>query len=351
MEDFHSYGWYAKRIAKHMPKGVFKPAPKRLWGGLAYLAIVITGLLLISLFNWHPLIYLPISFILGASFAGMGFLGHEILHGTVVKKPWIRDLLGAIAFWPLSTGPKLWRKWHNLNHHIHTQHDENDPDAWPTLERLSKSKLVRWIYKLPLFIRAFFAFASLAIQFSAHSLKMFFAYIKDFKPKKQPEVWLQMILPWVTWIGLLFIIGWEKWLFAFFLPLLIANLIVMGYISTNHRLNPLVPVNDPLANSLTVTVPKWVDYIHFNFSYHTEHHLFPGMSSKHYPLVKHHIKKMWPERYHEMPISKALVALWKTPRAYFDNRELIDPSQGSLYGSLGNGLNPEQITIKKQLDD
>ncbi|MFC7061432.1 fatty acid desaturase family protein [Halobacillus seohaensis] len=347
MEDLHSYGWYAKRVAKYMPKGVFKPVPKRLWGGLAYLSIIISGLLIISLTEWHPLFFLPISFILGASFAGMGFLGHEILHGTVVKKPWLRDLLGAIAFWPLSTGPKLWRKWHNLNHHIHTQHEDNDPDAWPSLERLSQSKMFHWIYKLPLFVRAFFAFASLAVQFTAHSLKMFCAYIKDFKPKQQPKVWIQMALPWASWIGLLFLIGWEKWLFAFFIPLLVANLVVMGYISTNHRLNPLVPVNDPLANSLTVTVPKWVDYIHFNFSHHTEHHLFPGMSSKHYPLVKYYIKQLWPEKYHEMAMSKALIALWKTPRVYFDNRELIDPSHGHLYGSLGHGLNPENIDYKK----
>ena len=54
-------------------------------------------------------------------------LGHEILHGTVVRKAWLRDFLGAIAFMPLSTGPKLWRKWHNATHHVHTQHEENDP--------------------------------------------------------------------------------------------------------------------------------------------------------------------------------------------------------------------------------
>ena len=110
--------------------------------------------------------------------------------------------------------------------------------------------------------------------------------------------------------------GPGKWLFAYVIPLLIANFIVMAYIATNHRLNPIVPVNDPLANCLSVTVPRWVDVLHFNFSYHTEHHLFPAMSSKYYPLVKEKIKEMWPERYHEMPMTKAL-ALWNTPRVYY----------------------------------
>jgi fatty acid desaturase len=138
----------------------------------------------------------------------------------------------------------------------------------------------------------------------------------------------------------------------FFLPLLIANLIVMAYISTNHRLNPTTDVNDPLANSLTVTVPKWVDVLHFNFSYHTEHHLFPGVSSKYYPYVKQLIKEHWPERYHEMRFDQALLALWKTPRPYH-NHDLIDPSNGNVFGTLGNGLDPENIRSKfvDEMDD
>ncbi|MFA9558542.1 fatty acid desaturase [Evansella sp. AB-rgal1] len=346
MKDLHSFGWYAARVSKHLPKEAFQPVPTRLFGGLAYLIIVVGGFLAIGLFNLHPLINLFISIVLGLSFASLGFLGHEILHGTVVRKPWLRNFLGAIAFWPLSTGPQLWRKWHNMNHHVHTQHDENDPDAWPTLEKISKTKFLRWIYKLPFIVRSLSAFLSLSVQFTAHTLKCFAIYIKDFNPKTQPKVWLQAILPWATWIGLLFVMGFGNWFFAFLLPLLIANFIVMAYISTNHRLNPLVPVNDPLANSLTVTVPKWVDIMHFNFSYHTEHHLFPAMSSKYYPLVKKHLKEMWPDRYHEMPLTKALWALIKTPRVYFQHNDLVDVSGGRMISSLGNGLDPDNLKFR-----
>ncbi|WP_078549942.1 fatty acid desaturase family protein [Litchfieldia alkalitelluris] len=349
MKELHTFGWYAARIKPHMPKEAFKPVPARLWGGLAYLLVIIACFLVIGLFDLPMIVNLVLAFVLGTSFAAMGFLGHEILHGTVVRTAWLRDVLGAIAFWPLSTGPSLWRKWHNLTHHVHTQDDENDPDSWPTLEAMMKKPILRWIYKLPLSFRAFVCFCSLAIQFTAHSLKMFMVYIKEFNVKKRPKVWIELILPWATWIGLLFILGPTKWIFAFLLPLLIANFIVMGYISTNHRLNPLVPVNDPLANSLTVTVPKWVDVLHFNFSYHTEHHLFPGMSSKYYPLVKQHIKRMWPERYHEMPLIRALIALWKTPRVYFNGNELVDPRKNHLYGSLGNGLDPNKITSRVEM--
>jgi fatty acid desaturase len=344
LKDLHTFAWYAARITPYLPKKAFKPVPSRLWGGLAYLLIVITGFLTIGLFNLNPFIYLAIAVVLGTSFAAMGFLGHEILHGTVVRTAWLRDLLGAIAFWPLTTGPKLWRKWHNLTHHVHTQHEEHDPDAWPTFNRLAKSRLLRWMYRLPHSFRAFVSFAALAVQFTVHSANMFTVYIKEFNPKKRPIVWVEAILPWATWIGLLIWIGPLKWFFAFLLPLLIANFIVMAYISTNHRLNPITSINDPLANSLTVTVPKWVDVLHFNFSYHTEHHLFPGVSSKYYPLVKEQIKRMWPERYHEMPLGQALKALWKTPRLYYNETQLIDPQKGNVFGSLGHGLDPSRIS-------
>ncbi|MFD3448112.1 fatty acid desaturase family protein [Microbacteriaceae bacterium 4G12] len=348
MKDLHTFGWYAARISPHLPKKAFKPVPARLWGGLAYLLVTVAGFLAIGLFDLNPWINLGIAIVLGSSFAGMGFLGHEILHGTVVRKAWLRDFLGAIAFMPLTTGPKLWRKWHNMTHHIHTQHDEHDPDSWPTLERLSKSRFLSWVYRLPLWFRSFFSFVSLTISFSLHSFNMFKRFLKEFNPKKRPAVWVQFFLPWFVWISLLFIMGPEKWIFAYLIPLLIANFIVMAYISTNHRLNPLVPVNDPLANSLSVTVPRWVDVLHFNFSYHTEHHLFPGMSSKYYPLVKQHIKKMWPDRYHEMSMPKALMALWKTPRLYYQETELIDPHVRNVYGSLGNGLDPNDIQYRKE---
>lgn len=348
MKELHTFGWYAGRIAPHLPRRAFKPAPTRLWGGLAYLIVTLMGILAISLFDLGIWLELPISLILGLCFTGMGFLGHEILHGAVVRKRWKRDFLGAVAFWPLSTGPSLWRKWHNSNHHKHTQSGEHDPDAWPGMDQFAKSRFLRWIYRLPFSVRSFFSFFALAFTFSLHSIKMFSLFKKDFKTEERRKVWLQLIMPWVLWIGLLFVIGLEKWLFVYFFPLLIANFIVMSYISTNHRLNPLVPVNDPLANSLSVTVPRWIDWLHFNFSHHTEHHMFPGMSAKYYPLVKKVIKQKWAEQYHEMPMGRAMKALWKTPRVYYQGNELIDPHQGHLYGSLGNGLNPVNIQFRNR---
>lgn len=47
-----------------------------------------------------------------------------------------------------------------------------------------------------------------------------------------------------------------------------------------------------------------------------------------------------------MPMSKALATLWKTPRVYYQQNELIEPRQGHVYGVLGNGLDPDHITYR-----
>ncbi|MDR4248461.1 acyl-CoA desaturase, partial [Bacillus thuringiensis] len=92
-----------------------------------------------------------------------------------------------------------------------------------------------------------FSFLSLTIQFTLQSTRMLFHFIIEFKSTNQKSVWLPLLLPWKVWIGLLFIMGTGKWSFAYVIPLLIANFIVMAYIATNHRLTPIVPVKDPLA--------------------------------------------------------------------------------------------------------
>ncbi len=98
MKELKSFGWYASRIAPHLPKNVFKPVPSRLWRGLVFLLIAIAGLLTISMVSLHPLIYLAIAIVIGLNFASLGFLGHEILHGTVVKKAWLRNFLEQLLF-------------------------------------------------------------------------------------------------------------------------------------------------------------------------------------------------------------------------------------------------------------
>lgn len=342
MHDLHPGGWYGARIAPHLPKEVFEPVPARLWGGFAYLLITAGSIIAIGTLHLPWWANLLLALVIGQGFAGLGFLGHEILHGTVVRNARLRDWLGAVCFAQFSLGPKLWRKWHNMEHHGHTQVDDLDPDAWATMEELYRRPALRFLYRLPPSVRSFFTLVSYTLFFSIHSLLMFRRFYREFRPAERRQVLLQLLTPAALWLGLLVWMGPVLWLFAYLLPLMIANFLVIAYISSNHQLNPLAETNDPLAVSLTVTVPRWVDVLHFNFSYHTEHHLFPAMNPRWAPLVKAELLRLFPERYHSMSMARAMLTLWRTPRIYHERTSLVDPHRNRTFGTLGFGLDPSR---------
>ncbi len=347
MTEMRTMGWYAQQIAPHLPPEAFKPARGRLWGGLAYLVLAVGSIAVLGFYDLHPLFNLGLALIIGQAFAGLGFLGHEILHGTVVKNARLRDFLGSIAFAQFSLGPKLWRKWHNMEHHAHTQEAETDPDAMGTLETFYQRPFLKWLYRINPSVRSLISFTSFLLFFSIFCLKMLTRFYPEFKREEKPVVLAQMLWPFAMWISLLVVLGPVKWLFAYVIPLMIANFLVISYISTNHQLNPLTDLNDPLANSLSVNVPRWMDVIHFNFSHHVEHHIFPGMNPKFAPLVKAELRRQFPQQYQEMGFGHALAALWKTPRIYKDQKDLVDPIRELAFGSLGNGLTASRIEGRK----
>src|SRR5262249_40575982 len=89
-----------------------------------------------------------------------------------------------------------------------------------------------------------------------------------------------------VWAAVAFLVGARPVGFADVLPLIVANTIVMMFIMTNHNLSPLSPVNDPLVNSLSVTLPRALEWLTLDFGFHTEHHLFPAMSARHGRVVR-----------------------------------------------------------------
>jgi len=93
----------------------------------------------------------------------------------------------------------------------------------------------------------------------------------------------------------------------------------MFYIFTNHMFCEMTNVNDPLINTVSLRVPKLFDRLHLNFSYHTEHHIFPGVNSDYYPMVQELLKAHYPDRYNLLEAGKAWRLLMETPRHYRDS--------------------------------
>ena len=139
------------------------------------------------------------------------------------------------------------------------------------------------------------------------------------------------------WIGVLALAGPWNFLFLFVLPLIVANSVIMSYIATNHFLNPLTEINDPLANTLSVTSPRWLEKLHLQFGYHVEHHLFPTLSARHAPVVRDVLIRLYGDRYLTMPHVRALRLLYTRPKIHDGHDTLVDPRTMAAFAVLAPG--------------
>src|SRR5450432_2856109 len=134
---------YGRELKPFLRRGIFKPARSRLWWLPVHLACVAFCITALSM-HWVPWFMAPLlSLVIGASFAGLTFLGHETLHGAVARNRLLRHVVGWIGFSHFFVSPRLWVAWHNRIHHGNTQHPTNDPDAYPTLVAYRQSRALR----------------------------------------------------------------------------------------------------------------------------------------------------------------------------------------------------------------
>ena len=328
---------YAAELKPHLPPAAFEPARSRVLWLLVHLAVVALGALVIGKHLLPVWLWPLVSLLVGCSFAGLAFVAHETLHGATVRQKTLRHLVGWLGFLPFALSPRLWIAWHNKMHHGNANRAGIDPDAYPTLGEHQQSLLVRVSTDCFGVGRGRLrGLASLCIGFHAQSTHvLFLAWRRRYLPRRELVLALgESALGLGCWLALLYVLGPTGFTFAYVLPALVGNSIVMAYIFTNHALSPHTSVNDPLANSLSVTVPRWVDFLTLRFGFHVEHHLFPWMSSRHAPLVRDLVRARWPERYQSMPLWRALYAVHQTPRVYEDDKTLLDPHTGRRVRTL-----------------
>lgn len=288
--------------------------------------------------GWLPWFLWPLASLLpGLSFAGLTFLAHEALHGAVVRSRTLRTLVGWIGFSLFCVSPTLWVAWHNRVHHGNTNRPRVDPDAYPTRAEYDESPTLQWMTNVmapgrqrPLGV------ISLLIGFTVQSLHMLVAArrLGYLSASQHRRAIFETSLAALLWAGLGFLIGPLPFLFCFLFPLMVANCIVMAFILTNHSLSPLTDVNDHLANSLSVTLPGWLEWLSLGFGYHVEHHIFPAMSSRHGQAVRAVLRSRWPGSYQSLPLLKALGALHRSPRVYKTYTLLTDPLGSSEWPTL-----------------
>jgi fatty acid desaturase len=342
--ELHSVAAYAKAIRPTLPRAAFEPARSRaLWlpthaamiGGLAW--AMTTGLL--PGWSW------PIaSLVIGFCLAGVTFLGHETLHGGVVRGRRAIRIVGWFGFLPFMVSPQLWMAWHNRVHHNHCGQPGIDPDMYPTLDEYQTQPAARIMADhFGIGRQRLRGFLSILFGFTGQSTHMLFAARKRgfLTPKLHRRAIAETVLGVAFWAGVAVLVGFVPFLFVYLLPLVVANSIVMVFIMTNHNLSPLTPVNDPLVNSLSVTLPRPLVWLTLGFGFHVEHHLFPAMSTRHGPAIRDAVCAQFPERYQSMSLYRALGQLYRTARVYRDNTTLMDPPSGKTWSTLMPHERPE----------
>lgn len=329
---------YVRELRAVLPSEMFAPARSRLLWLPANLAVIVAATWAVAsgAIPW-PLVPL-VSIVIGVAFAGLTFLAHETLHGAVVKGRRLRRVVGWIGLLPFVVSPRLWIAWHNRQHHGNTNVAGVDPDMYPVLREYQESRLLRAVTdRFALGGRRWTGVLSLLFGYTGQSTQMLLtARRRGFLSRRDHLLaFAETGLGVAVWGAVALVVGLVPLLFVFVLPVIVANWIVMAYILTNHGLSPLTPeVNDPLVNSLSVTVPRWVEWLTLGFGHHTEHHLFPAMSTRHAATVRAAILARWPERYQSLPLGTALLRLHRTARVYEDDVTLVDPRSGGAWPTL-----------------
>ena len=324
---------YAGVLKPELPAATFAPARSRMLRVPIHLAIVVLGIVALAQ-HWLPWFLWPVaSLAIGTSFACLTFVAHEALHGGIAKGKRLAYLLGWFGFVPFLVSPRLWMAWHNRDHHANTN-TPDDPDAYPTLAKYRERASTRFSADMfSLGGRRWRGILSLVLGFTVQSADQLFSS-HALAPRERKLAVAESALAVVMWGTLAALIGFVPFVFAYVLPVLIANACVMMFILTNHSLSPRMAINDPLVGSLSVTTSRVVEWLTLGFGYHVEHHLFPAMSTRHGPAVRALVRQHWPERYQSMPLVTALVQLHTTARVYKDPTTLFDPLTGREYPTL-----------------
>ena len=332
-----SLSLYQQELKQHLPQEVFQRVPSRVFYLISFMALNIALIATVIVLNPAWYYKLAAGLIIGQLNASMAFFAHEVLHGSVFKSKWLQDITGFIGFGAYLMSPTYWRFWHNTLHHGNTQLIYKDPDAFPTMSVYKRSKLMRVIFELSPGSKNILSYGYLFYWFSWQSV-MNQTYLR-FKSKMwekldQKQVTLEFTAVVLLGAGYLYLVGFENLLWLVVIPLMIQNYIILSYIITNHNISPLTKVNDPLVNSLSVTNDPLSTFVHMNFGYHVEHHLFPRVSPKHAKKIHLLLNEMYPEKYLCMPKWRALKYIYMTPRIYKNSEELVHPHTLETFPTL-----------------
>lgn len=332
---------YAKRLRPLLPKAAFQPSHDRILIVAINLCILLLGWTMARHLDRWPwpwqLLFLPFAMIMGNSIVVLLFGIHDVLHSSIIKHPQLRQLLCLTAFSMLWMPPTLWKAVHNREHHGKTNSvqdpDRNylfdQPDSW--------GKWIQNLFVPSIEVNPFWMLIGMTSAWGVYafrnltSILLFNNTSTRYLPssfvvseRERRSVAIESAAIVLVHASILLYIGFQAipLILGYFLPIWLGYSILISYIYTNHLACRMTVINDPLINSLSVRVPKIFDLLHLNFSFHTEHHIFPGLNSDYYPIVQELLLKLYPDRLNLLGIDQAWQLLLSTPRHYRNDTTL-----------------------------
>ena len=334
---------YAKQLRPLLPPEAFLPNSSTVWILLINVAILILGWGIADhLPQWNAYflwLYLPLTLVMGNSVIVLAFSTHELMHSRAIKNPHLRQIVSLLGWAILWTPPTLWKAVHNREHHNKTN-SLHDPDRNYLHEQPQNwGKWIRNLLTPSAEIRPFWLGVGMAHAWGYHtfcnliSVLLFNDGLTEFPPaafkvslKERRAIALEFLVILSIHLSILTYLGFHpiKLLLSYFLPIWIGYSGVIFYIYTNHLICRMTSINDPLINSVSIKVPQLFDLLHLNFSYHTEHHIFPGINSDYYPVVQELLKARYSDRFNLLDAGEAWRLMLQTPRHYKDENTLTD---------------------------
>ena len=335
---------YAKKLRPLLPSEAFKPDSSKLVILFINMAILLLGWGIADCLDQWPIyllwLYLPLALIMGNSIVTMGFFAHDFLHGSVNKKSRMTyHIISFLGFAMMFMPSTQWKYVHNIVHHSQTNYLEDpdrnylyhQPNSWgkwiqnffaPAIDKPSWLLIVglpaSWLFHQFCHISSSLLFNNKIVDYVPAAFTV--------SQKDRLKIALELFAVLCLHFSILFYLDFHalKIVLGYLLPLAIGHTVGMFYIYTNHLICRMTSVNDPLINSVSLRVPKIFDLLHFNFSYHTEHHIFPSLNSDYYPLVQELIEIHYPGRMNLLDAGEAWQLLMQTPRHYKDEVTLTD---------------------------
>lgn len=348
------------RIKSELPADTFKPAAWRLIWFVPLLSMVVGSWLAITVLDLAWYWCLLLSVVIGNAYGALGFLTHEVSHGAMgVSKP-VQRLICMVGFSPFLLTPGFWHRWHNVVHHGNTNMGDKDPDNFGTAKRYERNPGQKGLLKLAPGSGTWYSYLFLFYSFMLHSQAVLWIqtkHRKEFQSFNRRAAIAGSMTLLAFWIGLGIVMGAKGAFFGLFLPLLFGNFVIQSYILTNHFMRPQAPTNNPIDNSMSLNSSRLFDMMHFHFSHHVEHHLFPRMPSNKAPRLRKWFLENMPERYVYPSHATALKYLYSTPKVYLDAHTLVDVNDPfntvdlhELNSIFNPGYRPEQPVAETQAD-